>query len=95
MSQERNGSFAWNYETTYYHIHPKIDLLDGVLDPIFLEIPRSAENDADVQGIVDALNRIASRMALETWWKRPQFATGFVPLLRNMADSWRRQGRSK
>jgi hypothetical protein len=40
--------------------------LDGVLDPIFLEIPRSAENDADVQGIVDALNRIASRMALET-----------------------------
>jgi hypothetical protein len=66
MSQESNGSFAWNYETTYYHIHPKIDLLDGILDPIFLEIPRSAQNDADVQSIADALNRIASRMVLGT-----------------------------
>ena len=62
MRQESNGSIAWNYETTYHHIYPKIDLLDGVLDPIFIEIPRSAQNDADVQSIVDALNRMASRM---------------------------------
>jgi hypothetical protein len=48
-----------------YHIYPKIDRLDGVLDPFFIETPQSAQNDADVQSIVDALNRIASRMDLE------------------------------
>lgn len=65
IGSEDYRSFAWNYERTYYHISPTIDLLDGVLDPIFIESPRSAQNDADVQSIVDALNGIASRMDLE------------------------------
>jgi hypothetical protein len=62
MSYENKKCFTWNYETTYYHIYAPSDLLDGGLDPIFIESPRSAQNDVDVQDIVDALNRIASRM---------------------------------
>jgi hypothetical protein len=62
MSHENDRRFAWDYETTYYHIYAATDLLDGVLDPLFIEAPRNAQNDADIQSIVDALNRIASRM---------------------------------
>ena len=62
MSHENSRRIKWDYETTYYHIYPTTDLLDGVLDPLFIETPQSAQNDVDVQGIVDALNRIASRM---------------------------------
>ncbi|OAI46185.1 hypothetical protein AYO43_01275 [Nitrospira sp. SCGC AG-212-E16] len=65
MSHENSRLIRWAYEATYYHIFATIDLLNGVLDPIFIESPQSAQNDADVQGIVDALNRIASRMDLE------------------------------
>lgn len=46
MSHENDRRFAWEYAT--------IDLLDGVLDPLFIEAPRSALNDANVQSIVDA-----------------------------------------
>ena len=60
MSYEKKKCFTWDYETTHYYIYATIDLLDGVLDPIFIDSPRSARNDADVQSIVDALNRIAS-----------------------------------
>ena len=66
MSHENSSRFIWDYEATYYHVYPTTDLLDGVLDPLSIETPQSAQNDADVQGIVNALNRIASRMALET-----------------------------
>ena len=60
MSYENKKCFTWNYETTYYHIYAPSNLLDGGLDPIFIESPRSAQNDVDVQSIVDALNRIES-----------------------------------
>ena len=62
MSHESTRHIEWKYETTHYHLYPKTDLLDGVLDPLFIEAPQNAQNDADVQGIVDALNRIVSRM---------------------------------
>ena len=62
MSHENKRHIIRDYETTYYHIYSKTDLLDGVLDPLFIETPQNAQNDADVQGIADALNRIASRM---------------------------------
>jgi hypothetical protein len=65
MSHENDRRFAWDFETTYYHIYAMTDLLDGALDPLFIEAPRCAQNDADVQSIVDALNRIVSRLDLE------------------------------
>jgi hypothetical protein len=61
MSHENSRRFIWDYEAPYYHVYPTTDLLDGVLDPLFIEAPRSAQNDADAQSIVDALNRIVSR----------------------------------
>ena len=60
MSHENDRRIAWEYEKTYYQIYATTDLLDGALDPLFIEAHRSAQNDADVQSIVDALNRIAS-----------------------------------
>jgi hypothetical protein len=62
MSHESKRHTIWKYETTHYHIYPTTELLDGVLDALFIQTPQSAQNDADVQGIVDALNRIVSRM---------------------------------
>lgn len=65
IGHENNRSVAWDYESTYYHIYPQSSLLDGVFDPIIIEIPRTKQDDADVQSIVDALNRMASRRAPE------------------------------
>ena len=64
MNHENSRRIKWDYEATYYHIYPTTDLLDRVLDPLIIETPQSAQNDVDLQGIVDALNRIASRWIL-------------------------------
>jgi hypothetical protein len=58
---ESHGSIAWKYESTYYHIYGQIPSVDDMFDPIFIGIPRSEAADSDVQGIVDALNRMVSR----------------------------------
>ena len=58
---ESHGSIAWKYESTYYHIYGQTPLVDDLLDPIFIGIPRSEPADREVQSIVDALNRMVSR----------------------------------
>ena len=62
VGPENHRSVAWSYESTYYHIYAQTSLLDGVLDPVIIEIPRSERDDVDVQSVVDALNRMVSRM---------------------------------
>ena len=61
IGPENHRSITWYYESTYYSIYAQTPLLDRVIDPITIEIPRSEANDVDVQNIVDALNRMVSR----------------------------------
>lgn len=55
---------AWNYEDVpqYFRIYGVTEagetLLEGTIE---LELPQSAENTADVQTIVDALDQLAAR----------------------------------
>ena len=65
IGAENHRSIAWKYESTHYHIYTQTPLLDGVIDPINIEIPRSEHDDVDVQIVADALNRMVSRMDLE------------------------------
>lgn len=55
---------AWDYEEgpNYYHVFAVNGMLDGCMESWAIEIPRSPEHDADVQSIVEALNRIARRL---------------------------------
>ena len=62
IGPEHPTSVAWDYQSTYYHIYGQTPSLEGVIHPISIELPRTVQTDADVQGIVDALNRIASRL---------------------------------
>lgn len=80
---------AWDYETTYYHIYATTPILDGVFDPIIIEIPRTAHADADVQAIADPPNRIASRMDPEERWLRGTVKTTIVGL---RGTGWRLSG---
>lgn len=65
IGPENHTSVTWDYESTYYHIYRQTPSLQGVIEPIIIAIPRTVQADADVQGIVDALNRIASRLGTE------------------------------
>lgn len=59
-----NG-ISWDYEETthpHYHIFAVNGPLDGAMEAWGIYIPDTPENDADVQCIVDALERIASRL---------------------------------
>jgi hypothetical protein len=62
IGPENHPRVAWDYESTYYHIYGQTPSLEGVIKPIIIEIPRTVQADAEVQGIVDALNRIASML---------------------------------
>ena len=62
IGPENETRVAWDYESTYYHIYGQTPSLEGVINPFIIEIPRTVQADADVQSIVDALNRIASRL---------------------------------
>ena len=58
-----NG-IGYDYEestTSYYHIYAVDGPLDGCFDAIGIEVPKTPENDADIQLIVEALERIAAR----------------------------------
>jgi hypothetical protein len=62
---ESQGSIAWKYESTYYHIYGQTPLVDDIFDPIFIGIPRSEPADSDIQSIVDALKRMVLRRERE------------------------------
>lgn len=56
---------SWDYEestTSYYHIYASYGVLDGKMDAICLEIPRTDENDLYIAEIVVALRKIESRL---------------------------------
>jgi hypothetical protein len=52
---------TWDYETNYYHIYAISGPLDGILDPITIDLEQTPENDADIQAITDTLRKIAAR----------------------------------
>ena len=60
------AGIAWDYEETanpYYHIFVNGGSLDGEMDAIRIAIPRTRENDNDIQIIVQALQRIELRVS--------------------------------
>lgn len=65
QSEDRTRSgIGWDYEETkqpYYHIYAAHGPLGDVMEAIAIEIPRTDENDNDIQAIVDALRRIEAR----------------------------------
>jgi hypothetical protein len=60
---------AWDYENGghptnwHYHIYPHSDQGEAMMDDenLCLTMPETPENSADVQAIVDALDRLAGR----------------------------------
>lgn len=40
---ENHPSVAWDYESTYYHIYGQTPSLEGVINPIIIEIPRTVQ----------------------------------------------------
>lgn len=58
----RNG-IGWDYESPgYYHIYASDDPLDGILEPIHIELPDTPENTASVEAIVKILEEMADRI---------------------------------
>lgn len=60
----------------WYTILPFESPLEAVCDGMTLTLPQTPENDADVQAIVDALSRIATRLRQENrtagWIELPE-----------------------